>query len=80
MAPRQIAKAQAPDPRANQALHLVPDFVEHAADLPIDSLAQNDPHQRWLYRSDPLKACALSIQHDSAQKLRRELRIPRPIE
>ncbi len=46
MAARQITKTEITDPDTHETFHLVTDFVEHVANLPINSLTQNDAQTR----------------------------------
>jgi len=76
MAAGQIAKAQTTDPGADESFYFVADFVKHPANLPVNSLPQNDPQPSRLERIDFLEARALAVEHHAAKQLRRERSIP----
>jgi hypothetical protein len=44
---REIAKPKISNSNAEKVLHTVFDGLEHAPNLTIYSLAQNDPNTRW---------------------------------
>ena len=48
MAARQIAETSLTDANTDETFHFVTDFVKHATNLPINSLAQDDAQMRWL--------------------------------
>ena len=76
MAAREIAETQTADPRPDQFLHLVADFVKHPADLPIDSLTKNNADPRRLDRIHLFDPGSLTVEHYSAYQLWGERRIP----
>ena len=48
MAARQIAETSLTDANTDETFDFVTDFVKHATNLPINSLAQDDAQMRWL--------------------------------
>lgn len=68
------------DANSNELFDLVSQFVKHAADLPVNSLAQDHPHACHPNRLHSVHSGALSIEHHPGQQLRRERWIPRTIE
>jgi len=46
MSARQITKTEITNPDTHETFHFVTDFVEHIANLPINSLTQNDAQTR----------------------------------
>ena len=80
MSARQIAQAQMTNARANQLFHLVAEREKHPANLPVNSLTQDNantggPDDVHIFDSRPL-----SIEHDSAPQFQRETRVPRPVQ
>ncbi len=76
----QIAQAQMTDTNPNELFDLEPQFVEHAADLPVDSLTQDYPYPRHPDRLHFLHSRPLPVEHHAGQQLRCERRIPGAIE
>ena len=80
MPARHFAEVQMADAGANEPLHVVADFVKHAADLAIQALLQDDAHPG---RSDRLQARepgAFAIEKNTVEQLLAAFRIPAPIE
>ena len=46
MAARQITKTEITNPDTHETFHFVTDFVEHLANLPINSLTQDNAQTR----------------------------------
>ena len=80
MTQREIAETQTTDPRSDQLLHLITQFVKHPANLPVDALAQNDADPCRLDRIHFFDPRSLTIEHHAADQFRRERRIPWAIE
>ena len=68
------------DANSHELFHSIPQFVKHATNLPVDSLAQNHPHPRHPDRLHFLHPGALPIEHHPGEQLRREAWLPRTIE
>ena len=68
------------DPDANELLHLKPQLVKHAPNLPVDALTEDNSHPGHSDRLHLLHPRAFAVQHDAGQELRRERRFPRAIE
>jgi hypothetical protein len=75
-----IAEAQVADASTDKTLHVVPDFVKHAANLSIYSLPQHNSQTRGRDGVKSRNPGALAIEENSAQQFRRECRVPRPIQ
>lgn len=80
MASGQVAEAKLADANADQFFHFISELVKHPADLPVDSLPQDDSQAGGPEGLDLLHPRPLAIEHDSGQQLRRERWIPGPIE
>ena len=76
----QITQAQIPDADTSEFFYVVADVVKHSADLAIDSLTQNDAYTRGSKLVQSQNFRALAIKENSAQKFRRQRRIPQTIE
>ena len=70
---------QVTDSNADEAFHVVADFVKHPANLAVDSLTQNDPQSSGLERVNPFQAGTLAVERHAFEELRRERRIPRTV-
>jgi hypothetical protein len=62
----QIAKPKISDSNTEKVLHAVSDGLEHASNLTIYALAQNDANTRWRERAELRNFRALPIKNDSA--------------
>ena len=62
MAARQVAQAQISDASPDETFHLETKRLEHAADLTVDALTQNDAQSRRRQEMELLDACALTIE------------------
>lgn len=76
MAARKIAEMQTADANSEEPFHFVTHFVKHPANLPVNSLPENDAQPSRLQRLDFLEAGALAVQGHAAEQLRRERRVP----
>jgi hypothetical protein len=79
MSARQIGKPKISDSNPDKMFHVISDRFEHAANLPIDSLPQEHAQTRHRGGVESRDPCSLTIENNSAQQLRRERGIPRPI-
>ena len=64
MAEWEIAETQAADTNSHEFLHFVPDFVKHPADLPVDSLSQDDAEISRLDHAEDIDSRPLTVEHD----------------
>src|SRR4051794_27408592 len=80
MSARQIDKPKISDSNADKMFGAVSDSFEHATNLPIDALPQNNAQTRCGDGVKPRNCSALAIERNSAQQFRSERRIPRPIQ
>jgi hypothetical protein len=80
MAARQITQVQPSDANADKPFHFIPYVVKHPANLAIDALSQNDSQSDQLDWMDSVQPRALTVEHDSLEKFRRESGIPGTIE
>ena len=80
MATRKISQPQTADPGSDQFLHLVSDLVKHPANLPVDSLPEDNPEPRRFNRVHHIDARSLPIEHHAAGQFGGERRIPRAIQ
>lgn len=80
MSSRQIAQSHVTNANAHQLFDLVAKLIKHPANLPVNSLAQNNSHARHSDRLHLLHSRALPIKHDAADQFRRERVVPWPIE
>jgi hypothetical protein len=76
----QIAKPKVSDSNAEKMFDAVSDDLEHAPDLAIDSLAQNNAKARRRQGMKPRNFRALAIKNNATQQLRSEHRVPRSIQ
>src|SRR5215471_11719133 len=60
--------------------YVICDGFEHSANLPIDSLAQDNAQAGGRDRVKSRNFCSLTVEKHSARQFRRERWIPRPIE
>ena len=60
----------------SQFFYVVADVVKHPANLAIDSLTQNDADTRGTKLLQAQNFRALAVEKNSAQKFRRQRRIP----
>src|SRR3989442_1199241 len=61
MTARQIAEAKISDPSPHEALHFITNFMEHAPNLPINSLSQDDAQSRRVEQMKPHNSGTLAI-------------------
>jgi len=80
MAARQIAEAKISDSNAQKMFDAVSDGLEHAPNLPIYSLPQDNAKTRRRERTKLRKFRALAVKNNSAQQLWSKRRIPRSIQ
>jgi hypothetical protein len=76
----QIAEPKIADSNAQKTFDAVSDGLEHAPNLPIDSLPQDNAKTRRRERTKPRNFRALAIKDNSAQQLRSKRRVPRSIQ
>jgi hypothetical protein len=60
--------------------HAVTHGFEHTANLPIDSLSQNNAQTDRRYRMKLRNSCSLTVEKDAAQQFRRDCGVPRVIQ
>ena len=80
MPARQIAEAKTSDSNAEKTFDAISDGLEHAANLAIYSLLQDNVKARRRQGTKPRNFRALAIKKNSVQQLRSECRIPRSIQ
>ena len=80
MAARKIPEPETANAGSDKAFHFVTDFVKHPANLPVNSLSQNDAQASGLERVNVLEPGALTVERDSVQQLRSKGWIPRTID
>ena len=80
MAAGQIAKPQISDSNPNETFHLEPNRFEHPANLPVDTLMKNNAQPGRRNGAQLRNLGALPVEKNSAQQIRRERRVPWPIE
>ena len=68
------------DANPNEFLYFVSQLVKHPANLPINSLAQDNPHARHPDRLHFFHSGPLAVEHHPGQQLRREPWLPGAIE
>ena len=68
------------DPGPNEPLHFIADFVKHPANLPVDSLLQDDAQPGRADRLQPGEPGAFAFKKNPLEQLPRMLRIPAPID
>jgi hypothetical protein len=76
----QIAKPKISDSNAEKIFDAVSDDLEHAPNLAIDSLPQDNAKARRRQGMNPRNFRALAIKNHAAQQLRSEHRVPRSIQ
>jgi hypothetical protein len=76
----QIAKPKSSDSNAEKMFDAVSNDLEHAPNLAIDSLPQNNAKARRRQGMKPRNFRALAIKNNAAQQLRSEHRVPRSIQ
>jgi hypothetical protein len=76
MTARQVAKPKISDAKANQTFHPIANSFEHAANLAIDSLSQNNAQADGRHGVESRNPCSLAVEKNSAQQFRREFRVP----
>jgi hypothetical protein len=76
MPARQIAQPKIPDSNAEKMFDAVSDGLEHASNLPIYSLPQDNAKTGRRERAKPRNFRALAIKKDPALQLWSERRIP----
>src|SRR6266550_3466124 len=77
---RQIAEPKISDTNAEKSFDAVSDGFEHAPNLPIYSLPQDNAKTRRREGTKLRKFRALAVKNDSAQQLWSKRRIPRSIQ
>ena len=80
MPARQIAEPEISDSNAKKTFDAISDGLEHAPNLPIYSLPQDNVKPRRRQGTKPSNFRALAIKKNSVQQLRSERRVPRPIQ
>jgi hypothetical protein len=80
MPARQIAQPKIPDSNAEKMFDAVSDGLEHASNLPIYSLPQDNAKTRRREGAKPRKFRALAIKKNPALQLWSERWIPRSIQ
>jgi hypothetical protein len=80
MPARQIAEPEISDSNAEKTFDAISDGLEHAPNLPIYSLPQDNVKPRRRQGTKPSNFRALAIKKNSVQQLRSERRVPRPIQ
>lgn len=76
MTTRQIAKPHRPDSNPDKNFYVISDRFEHAPNLAIDSLSEDNAQvdgRRGVQSHNP---CSLTVEKVSAQQFRRECWIP----
>lgn len=77
---RQIAEAKISHSNAQKMFDPVPDSLEHAPNLPIYSLPQDNAKTRMREGTKARNLRALAVKNNSAQQLWSKRRIPRSIQ
>ena len=67
MTARKITEVQAADSRADQLFDFVADVVKHPPNLAINSLPQDYPHARGLYRMNFFNPRPLAVEHNAME-------------
>ena len=80
MTARQVAKPKVSNANTDESFHAVTDGFEHAANLAINSLLQDNAQADRRHAVEPRNSCSLTVEKNSAQQLRRKLAFPRPIQ
>jgi hypothetical protein len=80
MSARQIAEPKISDSNAPKMFDVVSDDLEHAPNLPIDSLLQDNAKVRRRQGMEPRNFRALAIKNNATQQLRSEHWVPRSIQ
>ena len=76
----QIAEPKISGSNAEKSFDAVSEGLEHAPNLPIYSLSQDNAKTRGRQKAKPRNLRALAIKKDPAFQLWRERRIPRSIQ
>ena len=63
----QIVQAQVTDADPHQSLYLKPQLIKHAPNLPINALAQDDPHAGQSNRLHLRHFGPLPVEHDPGE-------------
>src|SRR5262249_16128351 len=80
MTARQIAKTKISDANANEILDAIANGFEHAANLAIDSLSQDNAQPHGRYGVESRNPCSFTVEKNSAQQFRRKFGVPRAIQ
>lgn len=73
MSTREISEAQVPDTNAHQPLRSKTEVLEHATNLPIDPLLQNDTQFRRRDLSRARRASAFAVEEKAAKEVQHKL-------
>jgi hypothetical protein len=80
MTAREVAKPKITHPYADKMFNVISNGFEHAANLAIDSLSQDNAQADGRHGVESRNPCSLTVEKDSAHQFRRERGIPRPIQ
>jgi hypothetical protein len=80
MPARQITQPKITDSDTKKMLHMISDGSKHPANLPLDSLQQNNAQKRRRHRVKSRNSRSLTIEMNATQQFRRERRVPRTIQ
>jgi hypothetical protein len=80
MAARQIAKPKIPDSNTDKTFQVVSECFEHAANLAIDSLSQDNAQTRRRGGVQSRNPCSPTIENNSTEQFRTVRGIPWPIQ
>jgi len=80
MPARQICKPKISDSNPDKMFDAVPNSFKHPANLPVDSLAQNNVQTRGRDGMKSHDFGSPAVQKNSVKQFRRERRVPRAIE
>src|SRR5215212_10798520 len=76
----QRAKPKISDANANEIFHAVTNGFEHAANLAVDSLSQDNAQAHGRHGVESRNLCSLTVDKNSVQQFRRKFGVPRAIE
>src|SRR5215467_4790716 len=80
MIPWEVAKPKISDANTDEIFDAITDGFEHAPNLPIESLSQDNAQADGRQGVESHNPCSLTVEKDSAQQFRREFGIPWPIQ
>src|SRR5215510_1814652 len=80
MSARQVAEPQTANANADKMFYVISERFEHAANLTIDSLSQDDAQADGRHRVESRNSRSLTVEKNATQQFRGKSWIPWPIQ